>query len=139
MWYFRDNPYIAKMIAFASAPPCIVMKHYKSGSLVDVLSGKSDVCRYVNGRSVAGYLKIIKDVSLGLQAIHLAQIAHCDMKSGNILIEFDNYYGVSAVITDFGLSRIIDPQSMLVREFVVSKLKGGSFAYAAPEVYLMLD
>ncbi|KAI3650782.1 hypothetical protein MP228_004263 [Amoeboaphelidium protococcarum] len=139
LWYFRDNPYIAKMIAFASAPPCIVMKHYKSGSLVDVLSGKSDVCRYVNGRSVAGYLKIIKDVSLGLQAIHLAQIAHCDMKSGNILIEFDNYYGVSAVITDFGLSRIIDPQSMLVREFVVSKLKGGSFAYAAPEVYLMLD
>ncbi|KAI3631679.1 hypothetical protein MIR68_010152 [Amoeboaphelidium protococcarum] len=139
LWYFRDNPYIAKMVAFASAPPCIIMKQYQSGSLVDVLSGKSDVCRYVNGRSVAGYLKIIKDVSLGLQAIHAAQIAHCDMKSGNILIDFDDYYGLSAVITDFGLSRIIDPQSMLVREFVVSKLKGGSFAYAAPEVYLMLD
>ncbi|KAI3650781.1 hypothetical protein MP228_004262 [Amoeboaphelidium protococcarum] len=140
--YLKSCPQVAQVIAYSPAPPCILMKYYQAGSLADLISGTSIICGRVDQclKAPKVWLKIIGDVARGLQFIHNLQVAHCDIKSANILLDVSDNHSiqVSAVITDFGLSRIVDSQSLLVKEFKVSKLKGGSYSYASPEVFMML-
>ncbi|KAI3639647.1 hypothetical protein MIR68_002341 [Amoeboaphelidium protococcarum] len=140
--YLKSCPQVAQVIAYTPTPPCILMKYYQAGSLADLISGTSIICDRVDQcpKTPKVWLKIIGDVARGLQFIHNLQVAHCDIKSANILLDVTENHSiqVSAVITDFGLSRIVDSQSLLVKEFKVSKLKGGSYSYASPEVFMML-
>ncbi|KAI3652303.1 hypothetical protein MP228_003606 [Amoeboaphelidium protococcarum] len=140
--YLKSCPQVAQVYAYSPTPPCILMKYYQAGSLADLISGTSVICDRVDQclKAPKVWLKIIGDVARGLQFIHNLQVAHCDIKSANILLDVTENHSiqVSAVITDFGLSRIVDSQSLLVKEFKVSKLKGGSYSYASPEVFMML-
>ncbi|KAI3631678.1 hypothetical protein MIR68_010151 [Amoeboaphelidium protococcarum] len=140
--YFKSCPQVAQVIAYTPTPPCILMKYYQAGSLADLISGTSVICGRVDQCLKAPnlWLKIIGDIARGLSFIHNLQVAHCDIKSANILLDVTENHSiqVSAVITDFGLSRIVDSQSLLVKEFKVSKVKGGSQSYASPEVFMIL-
>lgn len=69
---------------------------------------------------------LLRDVLVGLQAIHAAGIAHGDLKPSNVLLTDRG----SAMLSDFGISKRVDAATL-------TGLAGaGTPAYMAPEVLL---
>jgi serine/threonine protein kinase len=73
-------------------------------------------------------------VSSAVQFMHHENVAHCDLKSANILLDLDpGKYTIIAVLADFGIARILDKNSIKVEAFEAAHVNGVSMAYAAPE------
>lgn len=77
MWYLRDCPQVAKIVGFSSDPPVILMKYYAYGSLKNFLE-KGGIMR-----SKRTIMRIMKDVTLGIQKMHTSGIVHADIKARN--------------------------------------------------------
>ena len=76
-------------------------------------------------------LAILRQVVLGLAAIHAAGIVHRDIKSNNIMLE-GNGPDVRLCITDFGLARADEAETTLPSKGAVA----GTPDYMAPELFL---
>lgn len=76
---------------------------------------------------------LLLDVATGIRDIHDAGFVHNDIKPANVLLE-DDSGKITALISDFGISKVVNEQVILVSGFSVSKMDGASVAYAAPEV-----
>lgn len=126
----RKYPYFCEVYAFESKNQMLVMKHYELGSLYHWI-------RTVPW-SLPCLLQILRDVSIGIKAMHRENIAHCDLKPENILIDHDQtrspQFPFRAVLSDFGLARILTTD-LLVKKFQRVEIKGLSMLYAAPEVF----
>ncbi|OHT16798.1 CAMK family protein kinase [Tritrichomonas foetus] len=112
-----NHPYIIKMYEFFHVDEflCIVLQYCPRGSLQDELDEKGPLNK--NDAIV-----IMRNVIEALNHCHMKQIAHHDIKPGNIFVD---EYG-RAVLADFGLSASIDP-GKLSQRFV------GSRVFMAPE------
>lgn len=102
-------------------------KYYKFNEYVYLLMEycPSDLEKYMRTHSITSQeemKRIIHDVIAAIKVCHDRNIAHCDIKPSNFLI--DNYGRIK--IGDFGLS-MIDSQSCCCR---------GTPLFMAPEVYL---
>lgn len=73
------------------------------------------------------------DVASGIRDIHDAGFVHNDIKPANVLLEDDNG-SITALIADFGISKVVNESVVLVSGFTESKMDGASVSYAAPEV-----
>lgn len=111
------------------------MKFYHFGALLAyVLDKRSDLRQYTySRRHVVG---IIRKFVTAVEFLHQHHIAHLDIKTDNILLELSASGQLSPVITDFGVSHIVDKESLLVKAFKPSRLNGMSLHYAAPETIL---
>ena len=85
----------------------------------------SDLARWVDGKNIspAVLARLFVEIYDALQAIHNADIIHRDLKLANILMAGDR-----PMITDFGLSRLMDATSITARGTIM-----GSLDYMAPE------
>eukprot|EP00158_Paraphelidium_tribonemae_P008242 Partr_v1_DN28524_c1_g1_i2_m73000 putative Inherit from NOG: VSP with INR len=128
MCFLRNSKYIAKLLGYVEMPMIIIMKYYSGGSLLDwLMNGKI--------KSKQMQLSFIEDIANGLFVIHVAGLAHCDIKPGNVLIETNLNTGrYQCVITDFGITQIVEISMSVVSEFQVSSINAASVAYASPEV-----
>lgn len=125
------HPNIVKFIGACVVTPnlCICMEFMKT-SLFEALFLESVEF------SESGKLTIVTDLAVGLQYLHENKVVHCDVKSANVLLDFDtdNIEGtILAKLTDFGLSLMKNnsessSSSMDMRSFV------GTPRYSAPEV-----
>lgn len=103
----------------AQGQPCIVMEHYRGGSLAELISE-------------AGALTAQEAVEVGvaiasaLDASHSAGVVHCDLKPQNILI---SDFG-QAALGDFGISTFAEERTRTGSEGGA----GFTLAYAAPEI-----
>ncbi len=70
-------------------------------------------------------VSIIRQISSALDIVHEFGILHRDVKPGNVLITDDK----TAILTDFGIARIVDSNLTITRELL------GSPAYMAPEAF----
>jgi serine/threonine protein kinase len=76
-------------------------------------------------------LHVLRGVAFGLQALHDADIVHLDVKPANILLALLDG-GIVAKLTDFGISKSLDPTST----FAGSTMGGaGSLMWMAPELH----
>ncbi|XP_062600528.1 uncharacterized protein LOC134262154 [Saccostrea cucullata] len=97
-----DHPYIVKFIGACISIPdlCIVME-YMQMSLHDALHvDRADLGDFTD----EDRLNMIKQTLSGLKYLHDKNIAHCDIKPGNILIDHDGEKFTVAKLSDFGLS-----------------------------------
>ena len=133
MWRFRDQPHFARVYAYSYDPACLVMKFYHLG----------DLSAFIRGHSIAveqfRYCKImtfylLRSLCSALDYVHQNGFAHCDVKPGNVLLEVNEYGWLSPVVSDFGLTRVLDTSQLAVKAYQASELKGASISYAAPEV-----
>ena len=131
MWKLRDQPYFPRICAYSTAPVTIVMKLY-IGDLKEFAAGKLIGCQF--NYSKQRVVRIFRQVCQALAYLHQNQIAHCDIKPHNIFMELSGD-DVDAVLSDLGLTRVLDHTSLQVDAFPLSDLKGGSLCYAAPEVF----
>ena len=115
MFYFRDHPNIAKILGYMDKPHTIIMKFYEMGSLQAFLDNWQNV-RY---KSMA--LSFAKDIANGIWAFHKKGFCHSDIKTMNVLLDFDHQTRrIVCVLTDFGISKVVNDKSLLVAGFKVS-------------------
>jgi serine/threonine-protein kinase len=77
---------------------------------------------------------LIKDIACGLFELHSRNLAHCDIKPQNVLIDRINGRP-TAVLTDFGITHILTEELLQVKAFEIANLRGLSVGYAAPETF----
>lgn len=78
-------------------------------------------------------LKILIDVAEGMQFLHSAQVLHGDLKPANVLLKSGpGSHVVTAVVADFGLSRMLD--ASLSQNSIQRTSSMGTIQYMAPEL-----
>ena len=103
---------------------CMVME-LMSGSLYDKIHIEDFQFTNTNKSFIA------KEIACGLEYLHSQDVAHCDIKSTNILIDIFNQDTFYVKITDFGLSLMKND----VESSTSSLVSGiGTPRYSAPEV-----
>lgn len=103
--------------AFASNFAYIAMEHFPSGDLSN---------RIKSGINETKAVEYLKQMAIGLQAVHDINVVHRDLKPGNILFREDD----SLTITDFGAAKNIsgDFEDITINNMVV-----GTPYYMSPE------
>ena len=131
MHYLGRHKNIAGLLGWCEEPVSMLMKYYAIGALDKFID---------NGSVVSKVLKIcfMLDISRGLEFMHSKQVAHCDMKPANILVDQDRNGMLFCALTDFGISQVYSLNAKLVHAFAVVNLRGASITYAAPEVVVRL-
>lgn len=107
--------------------PFYVMEYLKGESLSEVISRQP--------LPLPRFLGISRQVCLGLQCAHqgimmddeLCPIVHRDIKPSNIVIAQDDSLGELAKILDFGIAKLLQPDSNQTNCFM------GTLAYSSPE------
>ncbi|WPP49132.1 FHA domain-containing serine/threonine-protein kinase [Catalinimonas niigatensis] len=116
-----ESPHVVKMLAYQEiyGNPFLIMEFCEGGSLRNVIGKRL---------SFDEVLKIVKDICLGLHAMHEEGIVHRDIKPENILLKDKEY-----CITDFGIS------ANLNRRITQTDIRGrakqvfATAAYSPPE------
>ncbi|KAI3631434.1 hypothetical protein MIR68_010924 [Amoeboaphelidium protococcarum] len=134
MYRFKDDPRFAYIYAYSEEPAGLLLRFYELGSMKDYIHGDSKMAyqfRYTKPQM----LYLMKSLSQALFIMHSSGIVHLDIKPANILLDFDPHSGMLfSVLTDFGLSKIVDEQTLKVKAFQTGNIKGASLSYAAPEI-----
>jgi serine/threonine protein kinase len=113
-----SHPNVIKFFSYFRSPSYLylVLEYCARGSVKDVLKRFGPI-------SAGSLVSVALDLIRALEYCHSRNVAHRDIKPGNILIdEYDHYK-----FADFGLATKLAERS-LISEF------GGSLAYMAPEV-----
>jgi serine/threonine-protein kinase len=75
----------------------------------------------------------MREVSGAINTMHSHFLAHCDLKSANILVEVDAMKSPTCYLTDFGITQVLSDVAVAAKSFDISMVKGVSIPYAAPE------
>lgn len=131
MYYLSRQKNIAGILGWCEEPTALLMKHYLLGALKEFIN---------NGKVNTKQLKFAfcLDISRGLQFMHSKQVAHCDIKPANVLVDQDQDGRLFCALTDFGISQMYSDAAQLVGGFKIVDLRGASVAYAAPDVLVRL-
>eukprot|EP01121_Diplochlamys_sp_Union-15-3_P001247 TRINITY_DN11102_c0_g1_i1.p1 TRINITY_DN11102_c0_g1~~TRINITY_DN11102_c0_g1_i1.p1 ORF type:complete len:327 (+),score=32.92 TRINITY_DN11102_c0_g1_i1:175-1155(+) len=116
------NPYVVQIYGYCRTKTkmTIVMQYMENGSLYDLLHKKKYPL------SVLQRLRIARHSALGLAYLHSRNVIHRDVKSLNILVDFD----LSCKLTDFGCAKLINESQWY------HTLNRGTPLWMAPEVKL---
>eukprot|EP00158_Paraphelidium_tribonemae_P005904 Partr_v1_DN27581_c0_g1_i2_m30721 putative Inherit from NOG: hedgehog protein len=120
---FKNEPNIVKLLGYSDNPHATILKYYPRGSLAKWISS--------HFRTLKQTFEFTKGISAGLSALHKNGVAHCDLKPDNILV--DEGPLLKAVISDFGIARIVTDKLLTVTAYRVQLINGASVAYASPE------
>jgi serine/threonine protein kinase len=120
----RNCPNVVPFLGGSTAPECpyVVTTYLANGSLKSLLN-KNKSLDWVTS------INIMKDIAIGLTAIHANKIIHRDLKSNNIFIDDQ----LRAYLGDFGLARECN-QGYEYQSSAHSRACGTS-GYIAPESY----
>jgi WD40 repeat protein len=119
-------PGFCQIIGYTENPSSMLLKFYSDGSLFDLIRRRK--------LGTITNVKLLIDVSAALNVMHSHYLAHCDIKTQNVLVELDN--GIpGCFLTDFGITQILSDKIIASRSFNVINLRGLSVFYAAPEAF----
>jgi hypothetical protein len=134
MYFLHKQIHIVKLLGYTNDPPTMLIKYYPLGSLDAYIHENIAAAEFP--RTSEQYFEIAFGVASGLTYMHKHFVAHCDIKPANVLLEAisSRPNTLRAVLTDFGVSQVADPQTLTVKAFKVVGIQAASRCYAAPEV-----
>lgn len=120
-----QHPNIIRLVDFGEAGGT----HYM---VMEFIVGK-DLSRYLRETGALSLVlagPLIRDIASALDYAHAHGLVHRDIKPSNILLEIkpDDKAAVRAVLTDFGIAKILGGHTALTRTGML-----GTFDYIAPE------
>ncbi|KCV68063.1 TKL protein kinase [Fonticula alba] len=126
MWLLREAPNVVRLYGYSEQPPAIVMECFET-DLRALLHSDVPLAQ-------GTILDICQQWASGLEAMHLAGVAHCDLKPGNVFVSHAPGAGWRAALGDLGTSRSLnaDRSSALVNR--APELNALTARYAGPEV-----
>jgi hypothetical protein len=136
MWFFNGQRNFAEIFGYCVNPWIIIMRFYEFGSLQGLIHEQNKQENLQNVHFTHQLARqLATDIAIGLNEMHINGFAHSDVKTANILLDLDRHQNrLIAVLTDFGIARVVNENALLVRAFRVNDNNGGSYAYAGPEV-----
>ncbi|KAF2355167.1 Protein kinase domain, partial [Trinorchestia longiramus] len=128
-----EHPNVVKFIGACVVAPnlCICMEYMKL-SLYEALHMQE------RDFSEAQKIKLVSNISSGLAYLHSCEVAHCDVKSQNVLLNYEADSmddTLTAKLTDFGLSMMKNNSESVSTMTELHRLRGTP-RYSAPEVLL---
>ncbi|KAI8093325.1 kinase-like domain-containing protein [Halteromyces radiatus] len=128
---FIDHPHIVRIEATMETEHslCIILEYAKGVELFDFVQQLHQRLHAMDEKVDENLVK-----QIFLQLVHVVKwmhkhnIVHRDLKLENILIHMNERHEPSLKVTDFGLARVIDPDSPILTT------RCGSEDYAAPEI-----
>ena len=135
---FRKHRNFVKLIGYCVSPKTIVLRYYSLGSLDNLIFNGDHALAIKIQYDFHLAFSLAVDISSGLSYMHSSGYVHCDMKPLNILLDKDENGQLYALLTDFGITRVLF-EAEVVSEFVVSKDRGLSPQYAAPEAWKSMN
>ncbi|KAI3657145.1 hypothetical protein MP638_002337 [Amoeboaphelidium occidentale] len=126
MIMLSNFPNFCKIIAYTENPVSIILKYYPDGSLFQWIQKNKFQRKHA--------VKILKEISQALTKMHYSFLAHCDLKTQNVLIEISNGTP-TCFLTDFGITQILSDRVLASKLFHVINLRGLSINYASPEAF----
>ncbi|KAF5372308.1 hypothetical protein D9615_009223 [Tricholomella constricta] len=127
VWHRLEHPNIVKLFGTSyhmSGRPSMVMQWYQNGSATDYLRERGD--------TELDRTYLVFDIAQGLHYLHtlVPPIVHGDLKGNNVLITDEG----RAVISDFGLSQVIEDLLAGPTGFTPSNPVFGPTRWQAPEL-----
>jgi len=116
-----DSPFVVRLIESGESEfqAYEIMEYVPAGTLGDVM--RDSLHKGLDTNVIAD---VVRQVMLGMNALHSAGIIHRDLKPGNILVR--SAAPLELVLADFGLCRHMERTTVFSRA-------GNTLAYAAPE------
>ncbi|KAF1788760.1 Protein kinase, ATP binding site [Phytophthora cactorum] len=114
--WWRGTHVAAKVVDSSTNTQAVVFEFMENGTLTDLIRGR---------RGPIDFFRLVAEMAMGMNYLHLCSIMHRDLKSGNVLIDSHG----TAKISDFGLSCVLEigSSSDLTAET-------GTYRWMAPEV-----
>lgn len=111
---FRDTPGFARVFGYSEKPVgAIFMEYYHFGSLEDyIVPRKKTVIGNQFPYTKIQLVKLLLDCSKAYNAMHEKGVVHCDIKPANVLLKLSDYGMLNAVITDFGVARLLSSRNV---------------------------
>lgn len=115
----NGGKYLVHLYGASFSYPCyyLVMEYLPEGDLRHYLNRKPDL-------AAEKRLKLMNNITMGVNYMHSLKIGHRDIKPENILIHIDQEGAEEAKLCDFGFAK----------EMKNKKVRRGSPAYMAPEI-----
>lgn len=93
IWRDLQHPHVSRFLGIVEFGSQILS--------VSIWMENSDALKYINSTvEVIDRLRILRDVSSGMEYLHFRKVVHGDLRAANILIDADG----NACVSDFGLS-----------------------------------
>ena len=132
MWRFRHQDNFVHVYAYSTRPVTMVMKFYELGDLSYFIHGSSKAAEDFRYSKMV-VTSLLRQLTAAISYMHFHGIVHCDIKPANVLLDVDRRHNLIAVLTDFGISQIVEQRGQAVAGFERADLKGASYAYSPPE------
>ena len=133
MYMLREHLNIAKIVGYSTDPYAILMKFYPLGSMEKWINSKS-------AKKTKTYITLfIHDICEGLKFMHNNGLAHADLKPANCLLDSCDNGDVVCVLSDFGITRIVNREIIKIKQFRNIDVNGASMQYASPETIASLN
>ncbi|KAI3655805.1 hypothetical protein MP638_004117 [Amoeboaphelidium occidentale] len=130
MEMLRGRGPFVELLGYGLNPCVILMKLYPLGSLSAWIRSSNMLW------SKKLLFNFLDDIVSAVSIMHKLQLAHCDLKPDNVLIDEPQSGRFSCVLTDFGITQILSESIVDAKVFKVFNIRGVSVRYAAPEAFL---
>lgn len=138
LYKFRKFENFPAVYGFTTEPiVCMIMKFYEYGDLERFIYKNGKVARMFP-YSKSQIVSLFKQLCTAIHYMTFEGFCHCDVKPSNALLDVNEAGKLVLLLSDFGISKVLDPNSLKVTAFKVSRVNGASVQYAAPDALFRL-